>query len=170
MEKIQGGNGELSTMGASLNTLAGSLQQVGIISDEQAREIGKIVDSCEDAGMSAEQMANTVMQKFAEWGVSTQNVNAVLQDNNYWTGQVRDNVDLLTQSAQMLGEGMSRAAEIINLSGLTTKEAIGGIRDSLWELSVSGSEFSGTYQGVLFSLENTLPYREVATQEVFGKF
>lgn len=164
VEKIQGGNGELSTMGASLNTLAGSLQQVGIISDEQAREIGKIVDSCEDAGMSAEQMANTVMQKFAEWGVSTQNVNAVLQDNNYWTSQVRDNVDLLAQSAQMLGEGMSQTAEAINLSGLTTKEAIGGIRDSLWELSVSGSEFSGTYQGVLFSLENTLPSATTAQQ------
>ena len=164
VEKIQGGNGELSTMGASLNTLAGSLQQVGIISDEQAREIGKIVDSCEDAGMSAEQMANTVMQKFAEWGVSTQNVNAVLQDNNYWTSQVRDNVDLLAQSAQMLGEGMSQTAEAISLSGLTTKEAIGGIRDSLWELSVSGSEFSGTYQGVLFSLENTLPSATTAQQ------
>ncbi len=164
VEKIQGGNGELSTMGASLNTLAGSLQQVGIISDEQAREIGKIVDSCEDAGMSAEQMANTVMQKFAEWGVSTQNVNTVLQDNNYWTSQVRDNVDLLAQSAQMLGEGMSQTAEVINLSGLTTKEAIGGIRDSLWELSVSGSEFSGTYQGVLFSLENTLPSATTAQQ------
>ena len=53
------------------------------ISSEQADEINKIVDSCEDAGMLVREMTNTVMEKFAEWGLSTQNVNAVLQENYY---------------------------------------------------------------------------------------
>lgn len=165
-EKIQGGNGILSTMGASLNALAGNLQQVGVLSGEQAEEIWKIVDSCENAGISAEEMANVVMQKFTEWGLSTQNVNAVLKDNNYWTTQTKENVDLLAQSAVQLGQGMSQTAQMIDLSSLTTKEAMGGIRDILWDLSVSGSEFSGTYQGILMSMDNTLAPATTA-QEAF---
>ena len=47
----------------------------------------------------AQEMATKLMEKFSEWGLSTDAVNAVLQDNNYWTSQVKDNVDLLAESA-----------------------------------------------------------------------
>ena len=155
VEKLQGGNGKLSEMGAAVNDLAGKLQNFGILTSEQVDEVMKIVDSCEDAQMSSAEMADVVMEKFAEWGISTQNVNSVLQDNDYWTTKTKESVDLLAQSAQSLGEGMSASAESINLSSITVKEGLGGIRDSLYELSLSSDEFGGTYQGVLMSLDDT---------------
>ena len=155
VEKLQGGNGKLSEMGAAVNDLAGKLQNFGILTSEQVDEVMKIVDSCEDAQMSSAEMADVVMEKFAEWGISTQNVNSVLQDNDYWTTKTKESVELLAQSAQSLGEGMSASAESINLSSVTVKEGLGGIRDSLYELSLSSGEFGGTYQGVLMSLDGT---------------
>ena len=155
VEKLQGGNGKLSEMGGAINDLAGKLQNFGTLTSEQVNEVMKIVDSCEDAQMSSAEMADVVMEKFAEWGISTQNVNSVLQDNDYWTTKTKESVDLLAQSAQSLGEGMSASAESINLSSITVKEGLGGIRDSLYELSLSSGEFGGTYQGVLMSLDGT---------------
>lgn len=156
VEKLQGGNGKLSEMGGAINDLAGKLQNFGTLTSEQVNEVMKIVDSCEDAQMSSAEMADVVMEKFAEWGISTQNVNSVLQDNDYWTTKTKESVDLLAQSAQSLGEGMSASAESINLSSVTVKEGLGGIRDSLYELSLSSGEFGGTYQGVLMSLDGTI--------------
>lgn len=156
VERIQGGNGKLSEMGGAINDLAGKMQNIGTISSEQADEINKIVDSCEDAGMSAEEMTNTVMEKFAEWELSTQNVNTVLQDNDYWTTKTKESVDLLAQGAEQLGAGMSKTAGEIDLSSVSMEEAMGGMRDALWELSMTGGEFSGTYQGILMSMDDTL--------------
>ena len=156
VEGLQGGNGKLSEMGGAINDLTGKMQNIGTISSEQADEINKIVDSCEDAGMSAEEMTNTIMKKFAEWGLSTHNVNSVLQDNDYWTTKTKESVDLLTQGAEQLGEGMSKTAGQIDLSSVSMKEAMGGMRDALWELSMTGGEFSGTYQGILMSMDDTL--------------
>lgn len=101
-------------------------------------------------------MTNTVMEKFAEWGLSTQNVNAVLQENDYWTTKTKESVDLLAQGAEQLGAGMSKTAGEIDLSSVSMKEAMGGMRDALWELSMTGGEFSGTYQGILMSMDDTL--------------
>ena len=115
-----------------------------------------MVDAWENEGLSAQEMATKLMEKFSEWGLSTDAVNTVLQDNNYWTAQVKDNVDLLTESAGQLGEGFSRTAEQIDLSGVSMKDAMGGMRDALYELSLSGGEFSGTYQGILMSMDDTL--------------
>lgn len=156
VEGIQGGNGKLSEMGGAINDLAGKMQNIGTISSKQADEINKIVDSCEDAGMSAEEMTNTVMEKFAEWELSTQNVNTVLQENDYWTTKTKESVDLLAQGAEQLGAGMSKTAGEIDLSSVSMKEAMGGMRDALWELSMTGGEFSGTYQGILMSMDDTL--------------
>lgn len=156
IEKLMGGNGKLSTMGASINDLAGKLQQLGTLSKDQAEEVWSLVDAWENEGLSAQEMATKLMEKFSEWGLSTDAVNTVLQDNNYWTAQVKDNVDLLTESAGQLGEGFSRTAEQIDLSGVSMKDAMGGMRDALYELSLSGGEFSGTYQGILMSMDDTL--------------
>lgn len=164
VEKLMGGNGKLSTMGASINDLAGKLQQLGTLSKDQAEEVWSLVDAWENEGLSAQEMATKLMEKFSEWGLSTDAVNTVLQDNNYWTAQVKDNVDLLTESAGQLGEGFSRTAEQIDLSGVSMKDAMGGMRDALYELSLSGGEFSGTYQGILMSMDDTLASSKTAQE------
>lgn len=155
VEKLQGGNGKLSEMGAAVNDLAGKLQNFGILTSKQVDEVMKIVDSCEDAQMSSAEMADVVMEKFAEWGISTQNVNSVLQDNDYWTTKTKESVDLLAQSAQSLGEGMSATAESIDLSSVSMQDGFKGIKDSLYELHLESDEFGGSYQQILWNLDQT---------------
>lgn len=164
IEKLQGGNGKLSEMGGAINDLAGRLQNFGVLTSAQVDEVMKIVDSCEDAQMSSAEMADTVMEKFSEWGISTQNVNSVLQDNDYWTTKTKESVDLLAQSAESLGEGMSASAESINLSSVSVKEGLSGIQEVLYNLSLSSEEFGGTYQGVLMSLDGTTASATTAQQ------
>ena len=155
VEKLQGGNGKLSKMGAAVNDLAGKLQNFGILTSEQVDEVMKIVDSCEDAQMSSAEMADVVMEKFAEWGISTQNVNSVLQDNDYWTTKTKESVDQLAQSSQILGEGMSATAESIDLSSVSMQDGFKGIKDSLYELHLESDEFGGSYQQILWNLDQT---------------
>lgn len=164
IEKLMGGNGKLSEMGAAINDLGGKLQNIGAISSTQADEIYKIVDSCEDTGKSAEEMVNIIMEKFAEWGLSTEQINSVLESTDYWTTKTEGSVLLLADAAGQLGEGMSKTAEEIDLSSVTMKDAMGGMRDALWELSMSGDEFSGTYQGILMSMDDTLSSSKTAQE------
>lgn len=63
---------------------------------------------------------------------------------------------MLAESAGQLGEGFSKTAEQIDLSSVSVKEAMGGFRDVLWDLKLKGDEFSGTYQGILMSMDDTL--------------
>ena len=51
VEKLMGGNGKLSTMGASINDLAGKLQQLGTLSKDQAEEVWSMVDAWENEGL-----------------------------------------------------------------------------------------------------------------------
>lgn len=166
VEIAQGGNGTLSIMGGTINDLAGRFENIGTISREQADEIGKIVDSCEDSKMSAEEMVNVVLAKFQEWGISTGKLTEVLQENEFQMYHTKDSVDLLAESSGILGDGFSETAGKIDLSSVTSRGAMDRMRDALWELSMSGGEFSGTYQGVLMSMENTLPASATAQDAV----
>ena len=56
---------------------------------------------------------------------------------------------------QVLGEGFSESAGQIDTSSITAKDAIKGLRDTLYELSLKSDDFGGTYQNVRDQLEYT---------------
>ena len=153
VEKLMGGNGKLSDMGGTINDLAGRLQNLNTISNSQADEIRKMIDSYEDSGKSAQEMVDGIIAKFSEWGLSTEEINMVLQNNEFYTSKTADSINLLTQGVEQLGTGFSQTAEQIDLSGISASEAWAAMRSSLDELSVSGSEFGQQYRGVLQSLD-----------------
>lgn len=153
VEKLMGGNGKLSDMGGTINDLAGRLQNLNTISNSQADEIRKMIDSYEDSGKSAQEMVDGIIAKFSEWGLSTEEINMVLQNNEFYTSKTADSINLLTQGVEQLGTGFSQTAEQIDLSGISASEAWAAMRSSLDELSVSGSEFDQQYRGVLQSLD-----------------
>lgn len=153
VEKLMGGNGKLSDMGGTINDLAGRLQNLNTISNSQADEIRKMIDSYEDSGKSAQEMVDGIIAKFSEWGLSTEEINMVLQNNEFYTSKTADSINLLTQGVEQLGAGFSQTAEQIDLSGISASEAWAAMRSSLDELSVSGSEFGQQYRGVLQSLD-----------------
>lgn len=153
VEKLMGGNGKLSDMGGTINDLAGRLQNLNTISNSQADEIRKMIDSYEDSGKSAQEMVDGIIAKFSEWGLSTEEINMVLQNNEFYTSKTADSINLLTQGVEQLGTGFSQTAEQIDLSGISASKAWAAMRSSLDELSVSGSEFDQQYRGVLQSLD-----------------
>ena len=153
VEKLMGGNGKLSDMGGTINDLAGRLQNLNTISNSQADEIRKMIDSYEDSGKSAQEMVDGIIAKFSEWGLSTEEINMVLQNNEFYTSKTADSINLLTQGVEQLGTGFSQTAEQIDLSGISVSKAWAAMRSSLDELSVSGSEFDQQYRGVLQSLD-----------------
>lgn len=153
VEKLMGGNGKLSDMGGTINDLAGRLQNLNTISNSQADEIRKMIDSYEDSGKSAQAMVDGIIAKFSEWGLSTEEINMVLQNNEFYTSKTADSINLLTQGVEQLGTGFSQTAEQIDLSGISASKAWAAMRSSLDELSVSGSEFDQQYRGVLQSLD-----------------
>lgn len=153
VEKLMGGNGKLSDMGGTINDLTGRLQNLNTISNSQADEIRKMIDSYEDSGKSAQEMVDGIIAKFSEWGLSTEEINMVLQNNEFYTSKTADSINLLTQGVEQLGTGFSQTAEQIDLSGISASKAWAAMRSSLDELSVSGSEFDQQYRGVLQSLD-----------------
>ena len=153
VEKLMGGNGKLSDMGSTINDLAGRLQNLNTISNSQADEIRKMIDSYEDSGKSAQEMVDGIIAKFSEWGLSTEEINMVLQNNEFYMSKTADSINLLTQGVEQLGTGFSQTAEQIDLSGISASEAWAAMRSSLDGLSVSGSEFDQQYRGVLQSLD-----------------
>lgn len=166
IEKLMGGNGITSQMGATIHDLAGELQQMGTLTGEQTEEVWKLVEAWETQGLTGEEMVTKLVDKFTEWGLSTDQVNAVLQDNDFWTTKTAGDMELLTAGAGELGEGFSETAGQIDLSSITMKDAMGGVRDALWELSLKSDEFGGTYQGVLMSMEDTVPASATAQEAV----
>lgn len=171
VEKLMGGNGKLSEMGAAIDDLGGRLQNIGAISREQADEIYKIVDSCEDTGKSAEEMTNIIMAKFAEWGLSTEQINSVLESTDYWTTKTEGSVKLLSEAAGQLGEGFSKSADQIDLSGIKTEDALGGIRDSLHELAMPADEVGNVYRVALEQFDSTAKHTgnaQLALDEMIG--
>lgn len=166
IEKLMGGNGITSQMGAAIHDLAGELQQMGTLTGEQTEEVWKLVEAWETQGLTGEEMVTKLVEKFTEWGLSTDQVNAVLQDNDFWTTKTAGDMELLTAGAGELGEGFSETAGQIDLSSITMKDAMGGVRDALWELSLKSDEFGGTYQGVLMSMEDTVPASATAQEAV----
>lgn len=168
-EELTGGNGVLSETGGAINDLAGKLQNTSVITGAQADEIRKLVDSCEDAGMSSKDMANTIMEKFSEMGLSAETLTAILQSGEYQMGKTAGSVDILTESAKLLGEGFSRTKQQLDLSDIDTEVAYGGIRDALVELRNTNSEVNDYFialDNILFDLHSTATPAQTALDSI----
>ena len=55
VEKLQGGNGELTEMGAAFSDMTGALVDAKAITADEAEELFALKEQCESAGMSAEE-------------------------------------------------------------------------------------------------------------------
>ena len=61
----------------------------------------------------------------------------------------------MTAKVEALGTGFSETTGKIDTSSITVKDAIKGVRDVLYDLSMTSSDYAGTYQGILSSFNNT---------------
>ena len=167
IEKLQGGNGKLTETGGYLHDFAAAMTNTNAITSEQAEELWEFIEAEEAAGKTNEEMYNSFIKKLEEYGVSTDQASEALKRYQTQSSVSSDFIESMTGKLDELGDGFSKNASGIDTSSITTKQAISGIRGALDELSVSNSEYSGTYRGILMALDDTI-YSATSADDAFG--
>ena len=155
VETAQGGNGILSQTGGYLHDYTGAMSSAHAITQAQAEELWKLIEADESAGKSNNEMYDDMIQKLTEYGVSAEKARGILEQYGAQAGVSTEFVEDMTAKVEALGTGFSETTGKIDSSSITTKEAIKGVRETLYELSMTSSEYAGTYQGILSSFNNT---------------
>ena len=125
------------------------------ITNKQVEELWALVEADETAGKSNSEMYSSMVQKLGEYGVSADKATQILEQYGAQAGVSSAFVEEMTGKVQALGKGFSESSSTIDTSSITVKESIKGIRSVLYDLSVSSSEYAGTYRGVLEVFNNT---------------
>ena len=155
VETAQGGNGILTQTGGYLHDYAGKMGEAHAITNKQVEELWALVEADEIAGKSNSEMYDSMVQKLGEYGVSAEKATQILEQYGAQAGVSSAFVEEMTGKVQALGKGFSESSSTIDTSSITVKESIRGIRSVLYDLSVSSSEYAGTYRGVLEVFNNT---------------
>ena len=155
VETVQGGNGILTQTGGYLHDYAGKMGEAHAITNKQVEELWALVEADETAGKSNSEMYDSMVQKLGEYGVSAEKATQILEQYGAQAGVSSAFVEEMTGKVQALGKGFSESSSTIDTSSITVKESIKGIRSVLYNLSVSSSEYAGTYRGVLEVFNNT---------------
>ncbi|MFR3265784.1 MAG: hypothetical protein ACLTQN_07790 [Blautia massiliensis (ex Durand et al. 2017)] len=155
VETAQGGNGILTQTGGYLHDYAGKMGEAHAITNKQVEELWALVEADETAGKSNSEMYDSMVQKLGEYGVSAEKATQILEQYGAQAGVSSAFVEEMTGKVQALGKGFSESSSTIDTSSITVKESIKGIRSVLYDLSVSSSEYAGTYRGVLEVFNNT---------------
>lgn len=155
VEAAQGGNGILSQTGGYLHDYTGAMSSAHAITQEQAEELWELIEADESAGKANNEMYDDMIQKLTEYGVSADKAREILEQYGAQAGVSTEFVEDMTAKVQELGTGFSETTGKIDTSSITVKEAIGGIREKLYALSMTSSEYAGTYQGILSAFNNT---------------
>lgn len=150
-EAIQGGNGELSQAGGYLHSYTGALENAKAITQDQAEELWGLIEANEDSS----DLYDIVTQKLKDYGISTEKATGILEQYGAQAGVSADFVEEMTDKLTLLGDGFSESSGKIDTSSLTTQDAIKRIHDTLWDLSMTSSDYAGTYQGILNIFDNT---------------
>lgn len=154
-EALQGGNGILSQTGGYLHDYTGAIEAAHAITKDQAEELWKLIEADESAGKSNAEMYDSFIQKLSEYGISADKAKQILEQYGSQAGVSAGFVEDMTAKVQVLGEGFSESAGQIDTSSITAKDAIKGLKDTLYELSLKSDDFDGTYQNVRDQLEYT---------------
>lgn len=155
VESAQGGNGILSQTGGYLHDYTGAMSNAHAITQEQAEELWKLIEADESAGKANNEMYDDMIQKLTEYGVSADKARGILEQYGAQAGVSTEFVEDMTAKVEALGTGFSETTGKIDTSSITVKDAIKGVRDVLYDLSMTSSDYAGTYQGILSSFNNT---------------
>ena len=100
-------------------------------------------------------LLETIERHIAEYGVSADKARGILEQYGAQAGVSTEFVEDMTAKVEALGTGFSETTGKTDTSSITVKDAIKGVRDVLYDLSMTSSDYAGTYQGILSSFNNT---------------
>ena len=157
VEKAQGGNGKLTSMGTALEGYFGKINGV---STDAKEELWAMVQEQEDAGASAEDMANTTIQKLAEMKVPYAEAKGALEE-------YASQHSLTAQDAQTLYDALENNKGLFEQSVESLENTESGysqLRDALYDCAYAagGDQLGGNYQYLLDVLDKSHAHGETS--------
>lgn len=140
-ETMQGGNGMTTQYGGYLHDYATQLTDVANLTNDQSEALWQLIEKDEELGKTHDEMYADMVEKLKEYGVSTDQAKTALEQYGAQAGVSAEFVEGMTDQISALGEGVSEAASKFD----TSKISVDNLKDTLYALSLSSTEFGGNY-------------------------
>ena len=154
-DKLRGGNGVLTQMGAGFDELVGSMAEANVITNQQADELFKLKESAEDLGYSTEQTAGILMDALQGYGVSASTAKGFADD---LINSGRGQVDVLKEASDVFS-GYADTVRVksgdINMSLVTADEGFHDLRDAMYQVYTSATDTTVPYEQILRDFDAT---------------
>ena len=140
-ETMQGGNGMTTQYGGYLHDYATQLTDVANLTNAQSEALWQLIEKDEELGKTHDEMYSDMVEKLKEYGVSADQAKTALEQYGAQAGVSAEFVEGMTDQISALGEGVSEAASKFD----TSKISVDNLKDTLYALSLSSTEFGGNY-------------------------
>ena len=140
-ETMQGGNGMTTQYGGYLHDYAAQLTNVANLTNKQSEALWQLIEKDEELGKTHDEMYSDMVEKLKEYGVSSNQARTALEQYGAQAGVSAEFVEGMTNQISTLGDGVSEAASKFD----TSKISVDNLKDTLYALSLSSTEFGGNY-------------------------
>lgn len=152
-ETMQGGNGMTTQYGGYLHDYATQLTDVANLTNDQSEALWQLIEKDEELGKTHDEMYSDMVEKLKEYGVSSDQARTALEQYGAQAGVSAEFVEGMTNQISALGEGVSEAASKFD----TSKISVDNLKDTLYALSLSSTEFGGNYT-TAWNMISEVPY------------
>lgn len=152
-ETMQGGNGMTTQYGGYLHDYATQLTNVANLTNEQSEALWQLIEKDEELGKTHDEMYADMVEKLKEYGVSSDQARTALEQYGAQAGVSAEFVEGMTNQISALGEGVSETASKFD----TSKISVDNLKDTLYALSLSSTEFGGNYT-TAWNMISEVPY------------
>lgn len=152
-ETMQGGNGMTTQYGGYLHDYAAQLTNVANLTNKQSEALWQLIEKDEELGKTHDEMYADMVEKLKEYGVSSNQARTALEQYGAQAGVSAEFVEGMTNQISALGEGVSEAASKFD----TSKISVDNLKDTLYALSLSSTEFGGNYT-TAWNMISEVPY------------
>ena len=163
-DAARGGNGMLSQLGAGIDDFTYKLLQANLITKEQADQLFLLKEEQESLGTSTEDMAAIYMAALEEMGISSETAYEIAQRLISAGDGQTEVYEEIAGAAMNTSQVIATYASDMQEHGQTTEEAIGTIRNALFDLieQTEDSRLRDQYQLLLDEFDSTSIYAVTA--------
>lgn len=157
IDGLQGGNGKTTIAGSALHAFVGELESMGQISQASADQLWSFIEQEESAGKTTSQIADDIMGKLGQMGVSSDGARVAL-DGLSNQGQITH--DSIQAIGKAIDENVTKLPGFkgeLDFSNVNAKQGLSDIRQALVELSTSADDWQarGVYRNILSQFDDT---------------
>lgn len=157
IDKLQGGNGKTTIAGSALHAFVGELESMGQISQGSADQLWNLIEKEESAGKTTSQIADDIMGKLGQMGVSSDGARVAL-DGLSNQGQITH--DSIQAIGKAIDENVTKLPGFkgeLDFSNVNAKQGLSDIRQALVDLSTTSDDWEarGIYKNILSEFDET---------------